>query len=318
VSLRQELLLAWAALVVVQVLTLAGAVGLLARMTPAIGRIMEDNERSIAAVETMLAELGRSRTDSGALPRFEQALEDARTNVTEAEEPEQIDRIDAGYQAAFAGDPTEQERVTVALRELAGINRRVMEASASRASGVGRTGAWAAAVLGLLSLMAAIGMARRLERRVIEPTEAAAAAVEAIERGDGHRRCPVHGPSEIAALGRGIEALRQRPTHAAAHHDARHDERRLLLALLDLEPSVAFLVDERGTVLHANMAGTTALLEDPALGDRVRDADAALPAGFSRQLLGEGAMVVRGPRRPAPERAPAAEPAAVGHDPERV
>jgi nitrogen fixation/metabolism regulation signal transduction histidine kinase len=295
-SLRHELLLAWAALVVVQVLTLAGAVGLLARMTPAIGGIIENNERSIEHVETMLVELGQSQADPGAQARFEQALAEARANVTEPDEPEPLDRIDASYHAAFTGDPTARERVTVALQSLAAINRQAMEASAARASAVGRTGAWAAAVLGLLSLVAAIGMARRLERRVIEPTEATAAAIEAIEGGDVHRRCPVHGPSEIATLGRGIEALRQRPTHAAAQPDTRHDERRLLLALLDREPGVAFLVDERGALLHANMAGTTALLDDAALGACLRDPQVSLPAGFSREPLGEAVSLVRGPR----------------------
>jgi PAS domain-containing protein len=296
VSLRHELLLAWAALVAVQVLTLIGAVGLLARMTPAVDRIMEDNERSIAAVESMLADLGQSQQDPGALPRFEAALADARANVTEDDEPAQLDRIDAGYQAAFTGDPTARERVTVALLELAAINRRAMEAAIERASAVGRTGAWAAAVLGLLSLVAAIGMARRLERRVIAPVEATAAAVKAIEDGDRHRHCPVHGPTELVTLGRGIEALRQRPTHVAAHHDARHDERWLLLALLDAEPGVVFLLDARGAVVHANVAGTAALLGDPALGQAARDPEAELPEGFTRQALGEGAMVVRGPR----------------------
>lgn len=304
-SLRQELLLAWAALVVVQVLTLAGAVGLLARMTPAVSHIMEDNERSIAAVESMLAELGSSQVDPGARLRFEEALADARTNVTEETEPEQLDRIEAGYPAAFTGDPIARERVTVALRSLAAINREAMAESASRASAVGRTGAWAAAVLGLLSLMAAVGMKRRLERRVIEPTEATAAAVKAIENGDGHRQCPVHGPSEIAALGRGIEALRQRPTHTTVHHDTRHDERKLLLALLDGEPGVVFLVDDRGTVLHASLAGTNALLADAGLAALVRDPEAALPPGFSRQALGEGAMVVRGPGVSTPGSSPA-------------
>lgn len=294
-SLRQELLLVWAALVVVQVLTLTGAVGLLARMNPAIETMMHDNERSIAAVETMLAELGRSHTDAGALARFETALADARGNVTEDEEPEQLDRIAVGYAAAFTGDPTARERVTVALQELAAINRRAMEAAAGRVSGLGRTGAWTAAVLGLLSIGTAIGMGRRLERRVIEPIETTAAAVKAIEDGDRHRRCPVHGPSEVMTLGRGIEALRQRPTHAVAHHDARHDERKLLLALLDAEPGMAWLVDERGAVLHANVAATTALLGDPGLGERVREPQGELPPGFSRQALGEGVVLVRGP-----------------------
>jgi uncharacterized membrane protein len=99
VSLRQEILLAWAALVLAQVLTLAGAVGLLARMTPAVGRIMEDNERSIAAVESMLAELGSSGVDPGARLRFEEALADARANVTEEAEPAELDRIETRYVA---------------------------------------------------------------------------------------------------------------------------------------------------------------------------------------------------------------------------
>jgi nitrogen fixation/metabolism regulation signal transduction histidine kinase len=310
VSLRHELLLAWAALVVAQVLTLAAAVGLLARMTPAIGTIMEDNERSIAAVEIMLAELGRSQTDAGAQARFEEALAIARGNVTEDAEPLQLDRIEASYATAFTGDPTARERLIVALQALSAINREAMEASADRASGVGRTGAWAAAVLGLLSLLAAVGMKRRIERRVIAPIEHTAAAVESILEGDRHRRCPVHGPQEIAAVGRGVEALRERPTHAAAVRDERHDERRLLLALLDAEPGVAFLVDDRGVILHANLAGTNALLAEPPLGDVVRAPAGALPPGFSRQSLTEGAMLVRGPAGALQAAAGEPEPAA--------
>jgi nitrogen fixation/metabolism regulation signal transduction histidine kinase len=299
VTLRQELQLAWAALVVVQVLTLIAAVGLLARMTPAVEHIMLDNERSIAAVEGMLVELAQSHEDPGAQARFEEALAIARDNVTEDEEPTQLDRIDAGYRAAFTGDPTARERVMVALRELAAINRRAMQTATDRASTVGRTGAWAAAVLGLLSLGAAIGMSRRLERRVIGPIEAIAAAVKAIEDGDRHRRCPVHGPSEIMTLGRGIEALRERPLHAAAQRDERHGERQLLLSLLDAEPGVAILLDEHGAVLHANVAGTNALLGDPELGLAVRAPRGSLPPGFSRHPLGsDGAMVVRGPAPP--------------------
>lgn len=294
-TLRHELMLAWAALVVVQVLTLIAAVGLLARMTPAVEHIMLDNERSIAAVEGMLAELAQSREDPEALPRFEAALADAHGNVTERDEPEQLHRIDAAYPAAFAGDPTARERLTVALRELAAVNRRAMQTATDRASTVGRTGAWTAAVLGLLSMVAAIGMGRRLERRVLGPIESTAAAVQAIEDGDRHRRCPVHGPSEIMAIGRGIEALRERPLLTSAH-DERHAERQLLLALLDAEPGVVILLDDRGAVLHANVAGTTALLGDHALGLAVRDPEAPLPPGFSRQPLGsEGATVIRGP-----------------------
>lgn len=299
--LRHELEVAWAVLVVVQVLTLAGAVGLLARMTPAIGEILSDNEFSIQAVETMLIEVGASDQPGEGRARFEQALADAQANVTEPEERGPLESIEARYPAAFAGDLAARQQVTQSLRTLSQINRGAMDEAASRASGIGRTGAWAAVILGLSSLGLAFGLARRVERRVVAPTEAIASAVEAIGKGDAYRRCPVTGPSELAELAAAIERWRPqlagRPVDAKAEdedaeRDARDRERRILLAMLDDLPGAAYVLDDSGDVLHANVRGTAAMLSDPAIiapfGRQPEDTD-----GWSRRTLGEGIHLVQ-------------------------
>lgn len=299
-KLRHELSLAWTLLVVVQVLTLFGAVGLLGRMAPAVTEILADNEYTIEAVETMLVELGSSAPEARA--RFEQALAAANENVTEDDEPEQLEHIARRHAAAFDGDPVAREEVTTALLALSRINRRAMGRAASRASDLGRTGAWAAAVLGLLSLAAAIAVARRLERRVVEPTETLEAALAAIQGGDRYRRCPRRGPDELVALGRGIEALRRPPESSSEEEaDPPPDPRRLLLAVLDTFPEAAIVVDAEGSVRHANQAGTHALLEDPALSDRLRAE--AEPERWARVSLGDDGTLLRA-TGPSPMRRP--------------
>ena len=55
--IRDEIRLGVGTLLLVQILLMFAAVGLLSRMTPAIDQILEDNERSIHAVERMLVVL---------------------------------------------------------------------------------------------------------------------------------------------------------------------------------------------------------------------------------------------------------------------
>jgi hypothetical protein len=63
-NLRREVVAAFAAMIVILLLTSFGAVGLFARMSPAIERIIQENGYSLEAGERMLASLALTHTVS--------------------------------------------------------------------------------------------------------------------------------------------------------------------------------------------------------------------------------------------------------------
>src|SRR5690606_10406021 len=84
--IRDEVRLGVGALLAIQVLTMIAAVALLARMTPAIDQILENNEKSIRAVERMLLVLAEPPPGPGQpdlrRAHFERALAEAQGNIT--------------------------------------------------------------------------------------------------------------------------------------------------------------------------------------------------------------------------------------------
>jgi hypothetical protein len=90
-ELRRELLLTIGTLVLLNLSLAFGAIGLFVRMGPAIERILQENVYSIIAVEEILTELadaGSAPLPPGARAQVNQALDNAKRNVTEeAERP---------------------------------------------------------------------------------------------------------------------------------------------------------------------------------------------------------------------------------------
>lgn len=257
-KLRREASLGLGALLGLQ-LALAGfAVALLTRMSPAIEHILEENVYSGEAVEQMLAELTlHADTPVEARERFDEALARARSNVTEDAEPALLDSIEAGADAAFAGDIAVRRQVADTLRHLAEVNRESMIRADERAQRLGRAGAWAAAILGASSLALGIVVYRRMRARLEVPIEAVRRCLHAARGGNWQARCVASdGPLEVRQIADDVnwllDELRQR-----AHADTEATEpvaRAALLAMLERCPGPAAVVDAQGHAVALNAA----------------------------------------------------------------
>jgi HAMP domain-containing protein len=261
--LRDEIRLSVGALLFIQVLAMTAAVALLARMTPAIDRILEENENSIRAVERMLLALAEPPPQDPERARerrldFERGLAGALGNITEVSEEPALARIEAEYEAALAGDPVALDSVRAQLWQLGDINRQSMHAANERAKRLGTAGAWVLVFLGLLGLVFSIALMRRARIKLIDPVYELGEVLSACAEGDAQRRFRTDGAArEFHGVGEVINSLvdehffdRERDWERIARLD-----RVALLNLLDREASPIFVCDRGGRVAAANRAG---------------------------------------------------------------
>jgi hypothetical protein len=290
------------------------AVALLARMTPAIDQILEDNEKSIRAVERMLLALAETesslsddaaRIDEFDLRRrhFERALAEAEGNITEPSEAPVLARIAERQDSALAGDPRAIAAVQEDLWTLGNINRERMLAANSSAKRLGTAGAWALVLLGLIGLAFSIALMRRARGKLINPVYELSAVLEACSAGEVHRRF------NPASASREFQEVAEVVNQLVSEHFTRQDrgwepvaklDRLALLQLLDRQAEAWLVCAADGTVTAANEAGLDALggvdgrgLRDTVVracaGERVESVDMTRldDAGFLCRVLAQ-------------------------------
>lgn len=258
--IRDEIRLSVGTLLLVQVLTMVAAVGLLARMTPAIEQILEDNEKSIRAVEQMLVYLAEDPNDDpereAARRRgFEAALAVAEGNITEDSELPVLDDISAHHEAALAHELDALELVRTRLRELGDINRQTMLDANDRAKRLGTAGAWALVFLGLVGLAGSIALMRRARVKLIEPVYELGAVLEACSSGDKYRRfAPGAGSREFHDVAEIINELVDEHFERGTQiwETSAKLDRLALLTLLDRSERPTLICDPSGEVRAAN------------------------------------------------------------------
>lgn len=261
--IRDEIRLGVGTLLLVQILLMFAAVGLLSRMTPAVDRILEENERSIHAAERMLIVLAEPPSDeltrlADRRQRFGQALEDARENITDEREVPVIAQLDAQLEAGLAGDPAALAELRVALGRLGDINRDAMHEANAQAKRLGTAGAWMLAMLGLLGLALSVMVIRRFQAKLILPVYELGAVLEACREGDRHRRFnPIDASAEFRDVAQVVNSL-------VGEHFGRLEkdwesvaklDRSALLWLLDRRSEPTFVCGDDGKLLAANHAG---------------------------------------------------------------
>jgi PAS domain-containing protein len=301
--IRDEIRLAVGALLAIQVLTMIAAVALLARMTPAIDQILEDNEKSIRAVERMLLAVAEPAPEPGERDRrranFERALAEAQGNVTEASEEPVLARIVEHEEAALEGDPEARATLRAELWQLGDINRESMLDANSRAKRLGTAGAWALVFLGLIGVVCSLALMRRARVKLINPVYEIGAVLDACRAGDIHRRFNPSGASaEFREIAEVVNLL------VSEHFSAREYgwdpiaklDRVALLRLLDQASDPTFVCDASGTIAAANEAALE-VLSGPA-GVELRDAVARVSRGeaveeITVEQLGELGFVCR-------------------------
>jgi hypothetical protein len=267
--LRGNFLLSVGMLVVLNVLLAFGAIGLLARMSPAIERILQENVSSNEAAEAMLVLLAqptRAAMTETRRERFEAALQRARNNVTDPEEVPVLERVAQQYNAALAGEDSAVAAVVQALQQLIAINRQAMVMADREAQRLGTAGAWVAVVIAVVSFAISLMVIRRLERYVLNPLIELYDVLDAVHAGNRHRRCRVgEAPEEIRRVLSAVNGLLDRSHHSSDSSPQRQAdaptavERGALLHLLEQQPGAMMLVDNRGAVVAANSRGLEVL-----------------------------------------------------------
>jgi hypothetical protein len=169
-------------------------------MEPAIGRIVADNDRSIAAAERMLAVLAHPDPSTRDAVEFDEALAIAASNITEPAERDVMARLRASRGGALAGDPADVTAAITGLRALGDINRAAMRRADADARRLGLAGRWALTLLGLVGLLAGVVSTRRVRRAFLDPIGEVASVVDAWRGGERHRRCQPFPDTELSRV----------------------------------------------------------------------------------------------------------------------
>ena len=290
--LRRELILAIGSLVTLNLLFAFGVIGLLVRMGPAIERILLENVASVVAGEEILAELaaaGDAPLDEAARVRVRSALDRAKQSISEQAERPVIAAIEQELRAGNTEDPAVRRRIVASVRQLIEINRDAMIAVDEEARRQGLAGAWAAVMVGTLSFVSSLAILAAVRRRFMVPVLEMYDVLERTAGGDRYRRCrALDAPVEIRGVAHAINALLDRvhtPVQPSEKEDTALDLEALAL-LLDQGPGAMVVVDDAGSIMHANAAALSVLA-----GELGPDVHAALarPEDFT----GEGATPIR-------------------------
>lgn len=199
-------------LVGINLLMAVGTIAIFSRMAPAIAIIIERNERSLKACEDMLAIMAVTGIGTPFSPEqtsvFKTALERAKTNVTEPEEPDILKRMEPMLSPLFVGDAAVRKHVVEAVVHLGKINRDAMTIADQRAQQLGRAGAWGVVFMALSAFLVGLIFIRSLTRRVVTPLEEIHTVIIAHRNGDTMRRCTGADLSQdVVAVFTGINDL---------------------------------------------------------------------------------------------------------------
>lgn len=274
-GLRRELFLTILGVVLLNLVLAFGTIGLLTRMGPAIERILYQNMRSIVAAEEMIAVTaaseGQALSESESR-RLHDALEEAKSNVTEPGEAPLLERIGArvdaglpaGERAAFISD----------LRELSFMNFSAMEEADEEAQRLSWAGGWAAVLIGFLSFLLSLVVLSRLHRRVLAPLEDLEQVLRAARHGDILRRCHTHAaPTELKKVLHSVNVMLDEYHRTCTVPEAGRTDRAMreaLHVLLDNAEGAVAVVDNEGHIVRANQAMLARLATDEGEGIRER------------------------------------------------
>lgn len=300
-TLRLRLLLGYGYLVGLLLLVAGGSLLGFFRLSEGIESLLEDNFATIRAAMTMTDSI--ERQDSALLAvlaagrdgaelgepdehrRFLEAFELAEANVTEASEPAILarirDRYDAYRRAREELLERRPERPLVAydrevfplfgavkeeIGRLLDANQTAMfEADRDARRAALRNGTWLA-LLVTIALISLIFLSRALQNDLIRRLENLRSDLASFSRGDPQQRLVPGGRDELSSISDHVNEILDRHQRQEAGIRGRlAQERRLVIALLELAGERAILFDRRGR----RLAGEETV---PAgLGDRLRE-----------------------------------------------
>jgi hypothetical protein len=200
-----------------------GSIWVFMRMAPAIETIIDQNGRSLQACEQMLAALALtdpSNKNSDQLQSaFTTALNRAKNNITEKEEPGAIEAISQHFKQAFAGNTASREETVTSIQHLSQINRAAMVTADQKARQFGKAGAWGIVFMASAVFMAGMLFIKELKRSFIKPIEEIHSVIQAVKTGDTIRRCTgPDAPQDIRIIfGELNDILDENTSHSLLH-----------------------------------------------------------------------------------------------------
>ncbi|MBF0258307.1 MAG: hypothetical protein HQK62_05620 [Desulfamplus sp.] len=199
-------------LIGLNILMALGSIWIFMRMSPAIKEIIEQNEHSLQACEEMLASLAVISDDADTnrplSETFQEALNRARNNITEEEEPAAIEMINSHSPKAFKGDIKAKEQTVAAIILLGKINREAMVIADLRARQFGQAGAWGVVFMATCVFFAGMLFNRNLSKNVVRPIEEIHDVIFAYRNGDTMRRCSgADLPADFISVFNGINEI---------------------------------------------------------------------------------------------------------------
>ena len=205
-------------IVIINLIMAFGAIGIFMRMTPAIAEIISNNERSLQACEDMLAAIALTKSNNGSVAenraQFIKALDRARNNVSEEEEPAVIKVISENFEKIFTGDNKAVLSTVNAILELSKINRNAMLTADKRAQQLGRGGAWGIVFMAIFSFIAGIVFIQQMTKKLLLPLEEIKTVLLEHQSGETRRRCAgANLTTEIRGIFSIINSLLDSTTH---------------------------------------------------------------------------------------------------------
>lgn len=193
-----------------------GSIWVFVRMTPAIELIIDRNVTSLQMCEEMLAALAlvnenqsvRTTAMGSVQETFRKALQKARQNITEQDEPAIIQLIHQSYLKAFTGDATAVTKTVEAIQSLGAANRAAMVAADKKARQFGNAGAWGIVFMATAVFLIGLLFISSLKKNLLQPLEEIHSVTTAFQHGDTMRRCTGTGmPREIHQVYRELNGI---------------------------------------------------------------------------------------------------------------
>lgn len=274
------------------VLTALVAIHVLERMSPTVTEVVEQNVASLQASNEMLVALAAQRLPEhaalAARRRFPGALEAASRNQTEPAEAKPIVELRELSEAALAGEPQALEQALESVASLERANLGAMLVASADTLRLGKAGAWALALLGLLGFGVGGVVRWRLQRRVAGPLLELERVLLAADRGDGLQRCTQLGDKAGQRAQRALNRLLDSANREETRSGSTLLAPELVPWLLDLSGEPLALVDARGGLVSASSAALEMLSEER---------EGELPEQLKRAASGESEERVKVIRR---------------------
>ena len=185
------------------IITIAGIRGFL-KLEPYINALNSRNIQSLYYAEQMLSSISAKKN----LNKFEENLEKAKNNITEAGEEEILNKIADNYLPAFKGNKKIEDIKIDEIAELSKINRLAMQRAGRIAKKTESVGIWIILFPSIFIWIIGFTIIARLKRTFIKPIQELNNVILDYNKGNKMRRCPKYTPSrDLQKLYDGINCI---------------------------------------------------------------------------------------------------------------